>query len=1088
MARGGRGPVNGYPVQPAKVQRPPLRDETLARDRLLDWLHVKIHHRAVFVIAEAGYGKTTLLADFSRRTRLRTFWYRLDDEDRNWIAFLTYLVAAGRELDPEFAPLTAGLLGELESAGSSRQSVVDTFIREFSVLGDEGAVVILDDFHVVDDAAEIRDVVRELIAHAPERVTFVVASRRTPALRVARLRALGEVAELTTDDLRFSETETEQLFRETYRQPLEADVLDDLSRRTEGWAASLQLVQAAIRDRSSSEVRSFVRSITGAEGDLYDYLAEEVIGDLPDELQDFLMKTSVLEFVSPNTASLATELTEEECRRTISDIDRVGLLSHRHDVHSHPRRYHPLVRGFLEERLERERGRNFVLALHARIGAKAWPPDWKLACRHYSAAAQPSEVHRVMDESIREIMGAGQFSFAAPYLLRHPPPDTSASLALVASRIEYQSGRLNAATNLAERALEIDPGSDLAAANMIAVWLMGGQLDKAHALAARTAVSGHDPAIRSIAQATHQMLELSLEGGLTPFVASVMTLAERQRADGFYHYQGISLLNVASALRVQGQAERAWEVASQAIEVLEASSASHEVASARLVSAWALAHIYRWDEAQSEMAIVKDLRDNPSRGEILNESGEIHLWYGDESHAKDFLNEAAPYVESRVDIRSAWQLNLMELEIRQGRLSSARQLDKSIGPFRPSPIPGYKARRMALRAYLALGGGVDRDIALRNALDLAMKQEAWLWVRYCRVLEAASAPHDLYSDAVIRAIEGDHSFLSILAELLVSRLRHSDEELLGAIAQEARRRPIRWRPVLRREIDASGQNKWPAAHLLDEIGATEDIVRLRSLVKSPKTPPADRGLGKTLARRLAPTVFVEDQGRVLIRVGRDEVAASSVRRKVLALLCFLLSRPGQAASRDQVLDAMWPDLEPLVAINSLNQTIYFLRRVFEPRFQDDTSPDYLNHDSNVVWLDRRLVSSRSIECLRLIEQAASGDLEAVDGLSRMYRGKFALDFEYEEWALPFRDSMHASYLQIIESSVMADLGTGNYSRGIVAARRALEVDPSAEQLQIALLRLYRNSGAHAAAAEQYALYAHVLRTDLGIEPVPLEAL
>src|SRR4029453_11327736 len=80
--------TSGYPIQLAKVQRPALRDETLARPRLLDWLGGKINGRVVLVLADAGYGKTTLLADFARRSRLRTLWYRLDDDDRDWVSFL----------------------------------------------------------------------------------------------------------------------------------------------------------------------------------------------------------------------------------------------------------------------------------------------------------------------------------------------------------------------------------------------------------------------------------------------------------------------------------------------------------------------------------------------------------------------------------------------------------------------------------------------------------------------------------------------------------------------------------------------------------------------------------------------------------------------------------------------------------------------------------------------------------------------------------------------------------------------------------------------------------------------------------------
>jgi hypothetical protein len=75
--------TRGYSIQIAKVRPPTLREATLERPRLLDWLHAKIHGRVVLVIADAGYGKSTLLADFSRRTRLRTLWFRLDENDRD---------------------------------------------------------------------------------------------------------------------------------------------------------------------------------------------------------------------------------------------------------------------------------------------------------------------------------------------------------------------------------------------------------------------------------------------------------------------------------------------------------------------------------------------------------------------------------------------------------------------------------------------------------------------------------------------------------------------------------------------------------------------------------------------------------------------------------------------------------------------------------------------------------------------------------------------------------------------------------------------------------------------------------------------
>ena len=108
-----------------------------------------------------------------------------------------------------------------------------------------------------------------------------------------------------------------------------------------------------------------------------------------------------------------------------------------------------------------------------------------------------------------------------------------------------------------------------------------------------------------------------------------------------------------------------------------------------------------------------------------------------------------------------------------------------------------------------------------------------------------------------------------------------------------------------------------------------------------------------MARRVAEHVFVEDQGRVVMEVGSRRVEGTSIRRKVLTMLCFLFSRPRFSSTRDEVLDALWPDSEPGVALNSLNQT-RFLRRVFEPSYREDMSPGYFRHESDLVWLDRSL--------------------------------------------------------------------------------------------------------------------------------------
>ncbi|MGZ6267902.1 MAG: AfsR/SARP family transcriptional regulator [Candidatus Limnocylindrales bacterium] len=317
-----------------------------------------------------------------------------------------------------------------------------------------------------------------------------------------------------------------------------------------------------------------------------------------------------------------------------------------------------------------------------------------------------------------------------------------------------------------------------------------------------------------------------------------------------------------------------------------------------------------------------------------------------------------------------------------------------------------------------------------------------------------------------------------------------DEDCLEVVRNEVRLRPARWRWALRQMLSSHtsrAADVKAGAELLDLVGDAGDVVLLRSLAhrKTLRVPDA----GRTLARRLAPRAYIEDLGRITIRVGHRVVAGTDVRRKVLSLLAFLLTRPQFTASREQVVEALWPEMDPEPGANSLNQTAYFLRRTFEPHGEDDTTAGYLSSRGDLIWLDPALVQSRSAECLRLIASARRDPSpELISELVDSYTSRFAADFMYDDWAAPFRDTLHASFLDRIERAVRADTRSGVFDRALAVAQQALQVDPDAEQIELCLLRLYRLTGAHAAAAEQYVHYATVLREQLGLEPPPLESI
>jgi DNA-binding SARP family transcriptional activator/tetratricopeptide (TPR) repeat protein len=1073
-----RGGVT-YPIQPGKIQAPNLRDETLARTRLLDWLEIKIHRRVVFVIADAGYGKTTLLADFSRRTRLRTIWYRLDEDDRDWVGFLAHLVAAGRELDPDFAPRTASILRSLEAGGPTREDAIDTFLEEMPSIARDGAALILDDFHLADEVGDIRTIVREIVARGPERLSIVFASRRPPSIPVSKLRTLGELAELGIADLRFSDAEMEQLFRETYGRPLEPDVLAELAKRTEGWAASLALVQAALRERTPAETRSFVRTLSGARDDLHDYLAEEVVGDLPAIQQQFLMRTSILQRVTPELAQVASGLTAVEVQSMIAEAERLGLLGRRAKRRSSEQRYHLLVREFLHERLIASVGNEEVDQAHRRVAAWAETGDWQTAAYHWAAAERWSDVARVLDSHLETIVASGAFAIAAEFYKATERSPASSGHEVILSRQASREGDTERVAVHAALATALDPDNDVVLNNQIMALVLGGEMEDALKLAERLASGARSPLMKEVATAATVLLRLSVDQDVVEAAETFGDLADRSRKRDHGHFEGVSELNGAITLVPAGQFDEALARAQRSIDVLSTTSSGSELRSAYFAKAATLAWLGDLDSARALFREAGAGVRHAARVEYLLESAEVEAHLGDAEASRRLLDAVGD--AERHSLSSSKRVATAILSMREGDLSTAQTAIDSVRGLL-APYPGHQARCLAMRAaILVLARDKGAVGACREAIDRADRQRARLWAAVAAV--AQSALDESMSSVILTLPEQLRCALSVVAEVVLQSIERLGDAAGEIVRAEATLRRDRWLPAIRRAVaNSTGAKRSAAAKLLSQVGLESDIVLLNEVGRSKGATRSERMLGRDLARRLAPQVTVNDLGRITIDVGSRRVNGQELRRKVLALLVFLLTRPRFAATRDEVIEAMWPDIDPNAAINSLNQSVYFLRRVFEPEYSEETSAGYVRQDSDVLWLDTDLIVSTSGRCAALVaEFERTGQPAAISELSEAYREKFALDFAYEEWTSDYRDWLHVSCVRLIESEIRSLLDRGHFERGIAMARRAIQTDPKNDDLEASLLRLLRGSGAHAAAAEQYSHYASMLRRDLGVE-------
>jgi LuxR family maltose regulon positive regulatory protein len=408
------------PLLTTKLHIPAPRPNLVRRERLFECLDRGLRRKVVLVSAPAGFGKTTLLAEWIQRLRagessqITVGWVSLDDGDNDPARFASYLTAALQRADRTL------FANEGEPTDSSLQESwlvglinrVAGRIQEF--------LLVLDDYHLITSPV-VHDAMVYLVDHLPGNLHLAIATRSDPPWPLPRLRTRGQLIEVRQTDLRFGLEEAAVFLNSVVGLNLSPEDVATLERRTEGWIAGLQMAALSLQgyDLGAIDRAEYIAAFGGSHRFVLDYLVEEVLERQPRALQEFLLKTSILERLSGSLCdwlvgeemsplryaegAQSTDRRMGDSQSILEHLEAANLFIVALDDERRWYRYHRLFADLLQQRLRRAMP-EAVSALHSR--ASLWHEQRGLiaaAIDHALAACDYGRAAHLIEEGVESV-------------------------------------------------------------------------------------------------------------------------------------------------------------------------------------------------------------------------------------------------------------------------------------------------------------------------------------------------------------------------------------------------------------------------------------------------------------------------------------------------------------------------------------------------------------------------------------------------------------------------------------------------------------------------------------------------------------
>jgi LuxR family maltose regulon positive regulatory protein len=391
------------PLLNTKFFIPRPRTSTVDRPRVSDLLDQGAKAKLTVLSAQAGFGKTTAIANWVHQGPgpESVSWVSLESTDTDPDTFWTYVVTA---LAKQVPAITDSVLPLLGAAKAPHTAALTELLNRLAEASHE-VYLVLDDYHLAE-TPDVAEGMTFLLGNLPPQAHLLLSTRSDPDLPLSRLRARGEVVEVRASDLRFT-TEEVASYLHGAGLHLRPSDLAVLAERTEGWVAALQLAALSLRDRS--DISDFIADFAGDDRFIVDYLVDEVLARQPEPVRQFLVRTCILERLTGPLCDAVTGHAASDLM--LHDLDRKNLFVIPLDGRRRWYRYHHLFADVLRTHLDTDPDGPSVAELHSR--ASHWyeddgqPVD---AVRHALAAGNHSRAATLMEVSLPDLLRRRQES------------------------------------------------------------------------------------------------------------------------------------------------------------------------------------------------------------------------------------------------------------------------------------------------------------------------------------------------------------------------------------------------------------------------------------------------------------------------------------------------------------------------------------------------------------------------------------------------------------------------------------------------------------------------------------------------------